>query len=245
MWKTEEDLSMIVAVDEAGGISKDGQIPWSYGEDWKHFKAETKGAICIMGRGTYEDIAERRSKRSPLFRTLLLGRECYVVSSKLAGTIPQGTKGAFSSTRQILDHVAVPKDSDQEIYILGGSRLYLQHLVNAKQIWMTIVPGYRDCDKYFPVEHVDDTFTILEGRETDSKLKFVRYVKEIDYLEVTMRNEFIDEMLKHISDRVVKRFKNRMAVGVTHLHRHEVEFIRHIGGFVKVKKGYATGEAMQ
>jgi hypothetical protein len=109
---------------------------------------------------------------------------------------------------------------------------------------MTIVPGYRDCDKYFPVEHVDSTFTILEGIKTDSKLKFVRYVRNIEYVEVTMRADHIDRMLEHISDRVVARFPERMAVGLTHLLRHEAEFIRYIGGMVRVKKGFATGETI-
>ncbi len=233
---------MIVAVDESGGFAKGREIPWSFGEDWKHFGDATKGAICIMGRGTYEDIAERRSKRSPMFRTLLLGRESYIVSSKLAGTSPQGTKGAFSSTRQILDHIAIDKDSDQEIYILGGRRLYIQHLGSAKQIWITIVPGYHDCNKYFPVEHLDGLYTIVEGRTAPSKLKFVRYARNIEYIEVTMRSDLIDRMLEYISDRVVVRFPERMAVGLTHLHQHELDFIRYLGGMVRKKKGLATGE---
>jgi len=176
--KLENDLSMIVAVDEAAGFAKGREIRWNFQEDWEHFKNVTKGNVCIMGRATYEDIAERRSKRNAKFKQLLSGRDSYVVSSKLTGTIPQGTEGAFPSTRQILDKLKIPKDDPQEIYILGGFRLFVQHLPSVKQIWMTIVPGNHGCNKYFPVKHLDKDFDIVEGRKTDSGLTFIRYERK-------------------------------------------------------------------
>lgn len=177
MWKLENQMSMIVAVDEGGGFARGREIPWNHAEDWKHFKEKTAGSICIMGRGTYEDIAERRTKRSPNFDVLLPDRQSYVISSTLAGTVPQGASGAFASTRQVLDTIKLPQSDPREIYILGGGRLYTQHITSVRQIWMTIVPGYHDCDKYFPVSSLTKNFTIVEGRQTDDGLKFVRYVR--------------------------------------------------------------------
>jgi dihydrofolate reductase len=83
MGRSQYDLSIIVAVDHAGGYANGREIPWSHEADWKHFKSVTKGNVCVMGRRTYEDITERRKKRSPNFRVLLPQRESFVISRTL------------------------------------------------------------------------------------------------------------------------------------------------------------------
>ena len=46
----------IMAVDDKGGISRDGSMPWpKNSSDLKWFKKNTLNAIVIMGRATWED----------------------------------------------------------------------------------------------------------------------------------------------------------------------------------------------
>ena len=45
-------MEMIVALDERGGIAKDGQIPWlgQFPEDMKFFKETTMGIYTHTGK---------------------------------------------------------------------------------------------------------------------------------------------------------------------------------------------------
>src|SRR5262252_4069736 len=51
-------VSLIVAMDEAGGIGKDGGLPWRLPSDLKRFKEITMGHHIIAGRKTYESIGK-------------------------------------------------------------------------------------------------------------------------------------------------------------------------------------------
>ena len=49
-------VSLIVAVDEDGGMGMNNRLPWHLPADLAHFKAVTLGKPVIMGRKTYESI---------------------------------------------------------------------------------------------------------------------------------------------------------------------------------------------
>jgi len=68
-------VSIIVAMDEAGGIGKGGGLPWHLSADLKNFKALTMDHHLIVGRKTYESIGrvlpDGRSSSSPATGILL------------------------------------------------------------------------------------------------------------------------------------------------------------------------------
>jgi dihydrofolate reductase len=162
---------MIVAVDEQGGFAKDGEIPWNYKEDWEHFKTTTKDAICIMGRKTYEDILDRKPKKSKS-KTLLVGRTSYIVTSNTNQDDFAGVEGIAPSVRQILDKL--DSDDDRNIFVLGGEKLYIQHIVWASRVYVTVVPGIYNCTRFFPVDYLHKNFLIAGGEEK-GELKFITY----------------------------------------------------------------------
>ena len=49
-------ISLIVAMDERGGIGLSNRVPWHIPADLKRFKALTMGHHLIVGRKTYESI---------------------------------------------------------------------------------------------------------------------------------------------------------------------------------------------
>ena len=62
------ELGLIVAVGQNGVIGKDGDLPWRFPEDLKHFKRTTSGHAVIMGRKTWESIGRplpKRPRRAP------------------------------------------------------------------------------------------------------------------------------------------------------------------------------------
>ena len=129
-----------------------------------------------MGRGTYKDIAERRRNRTPNFRKLLPKRDSYVVSRTLTNSPgPKQVQGATvihgpQDIRSIEKH--------QDIFLLGGFRLWVQHWSKVNRIYMTIVPGKYETNKKFPIQWIDKEFNIVDGHkeETDQgEIMFVEY----------------------------------------------------------------------
>ncbi len=229
---------MIVAVDHSGGYANGRDIPWSFKADWTHFKKITKGNICIMGRGTYDDIAGRRKEKSPNFEVILPGRTSYVISetrSKVQGAT------VFPSVGQCIS--SLPTD-DREIFILGGRRLWVQYLPKAKQIWMTIVPGQYKTNKKFPIELLTD-YEITEGYKEpvgDDELMFVKYVRKVDYYSVQFpmgqHGQQLAEQLKR-SHRLIKEEPQISKVTFIEPFQSELKFIKQVGGQLTIRKGLA------
>lgn len=163
-----EDIELIVAVDENGGFAKDGEIPWSFKEDWEHFKATTKNTICVMGRKTYEDVMSRK-KDPNNGKPALPNRQSYVISRTV--TELPGTEGVFPSLRQAVDSI---KDQNKRIFILGGEKLYIQSIVWARAVHMTLVPGKYQCNRKFPIDYLQKNFVVGEGKK-GVDVNFLRY----------------------------------------------------------------------
>ena len=61
-------LSIIACVDMAGGIGREGQMPWKCPADMKWFSSKTRSqqnstSIVIMGRKTFQSIGKRLPDR--------------------------------------------------------------------------------------------------------------------------------------------------------------------------------------
>lgn len=168
-------LSLIVAVDETGGFGKDGKIPWNHPEDFKHFQSITKDAACIMGRHTYLDaydiVIARRSKgkkkdKPVKIKELLPGRDCYVVTR-------QKTLEGVTAVPNI--RTAVNTTDRNNIFVIGGERMYNESLPWVNKIYMTLIKGTYDCDRFFPVEYLTQYFKIIKGEKGSDSTLFIEY----------------------------------------------------------------------
>ena len=158
-------LSIIVAVDEYGGFGKDGKIPWNIPEDLKHFQKVTKGGVCIMGRATYQDMYDMvmaRKKKPTKVKKIIPGRECFVVSNTVTEV-----EGATVVTDIMQIFNTLPKDDDREIFIIGGERMFIEALPFTNKVYMTIITGTYDCDKYFPLKSLKK-FEIVDGKKSEA-----------------------------------------------------------------------------
>ena len=55
-------FSIVVAIDRAGGIGREGKLPWNLPADMARFKEITQGEggnAVIMGRKTWDSIPEK------------------------------------------------------------------------------------------------------------------------------------------------------------------------------------------
>lgn len=129
-------ISIIVAMDENGGIGVNNRLPWHLPDDLKRFKALTMGHHLIIGRKTFESIGKP-----------LQGRKIIVLSRKLL--IPaQDEVKVVSNLNEAL--MLAANENESEVFIGGGKAVFQSALPVAERIYLTIVHTITDADVFFP-----------------------------------------------------------------------------------------------
>jgi dihydrofolate reductase len=127
-------IALIAAIDDAGGIGKDGKLPWSFPEDLKRFKHITLGHPVVMGRKTFESIGKPLTGRA----NYILTRDRNYRPVGPATTVPN-----FKSLLEIFS-------PEEDVFIIGGAAVYREALPYAHVLYVTRIPGTYDCDTFFP-----------------------------------------------------------------------------------------------
>ncbi len=128
-------ISLIVAMDEAQGIGREGRLPWHLGDDQKNFKRLTMGHHLVMGRKTFQSVG----------RTLP-GRIIIVVTRQ--GTHKFTGCLVAHSLEQALD--LARSRGEPEVFVAGGGEIFSQSLPFADRIYLTEVKTRAACDVFFP-----------------------------------------------------------------------------------------------
>jgi dihydrofolate reductase len=105
-------MEVILACSESGVIGENGDLPWSFKEDMRHFKQQTIGKMIIMGSGTWRSIG---SKPLP-------GRTNYVVTRGPASS----HYNASANAAVLFGPLEIAADSSAGSalrVIIGGARL--------------------------------------------------------------------------------------------------------------------------
>ncbi len=125
-------ISIIVATAKDGVIGKTGGIPWYLPADLAHFKHVTTGHPVIMGRVTHESIGRALPNRRNIIissNTSYLAKDCDVTNS-------------------LQSAIKLVKDSS-EIFVIGGSEIYIQALPIADRIYLTKIDAQIKGDRFF------------------------------------------------------------------------------------------------
>ncbi len=154
--------SLIVAVDEQGGIGKGQELLCHLPEDLAFFKAQTMGKSMVMGRRTYESIGRPLPGRRSI---VLTTQEILIPGVEIAHTAEEA--------------LALCK-YDPDVMVIGGSSVYKHFLPIAQCIYMTRIHHKFSADVFFPKFDVKLwTITILKEFAADEKniydLTFMRY----------------------------------------------------------------------
>jgi len=128
-------ISLVVAMDEAGGIGKMGKLPWRLSADLKRFKNLTWGHHLIMGRKTYESIGRALPGRTNVVitRSTTFEAEGCLVAGSLAAALRMAEERG-----------------EQEAFVIGGGQIFAQALPVAQRLHLTRVHARLDCDVFFP-----------------------------------------------------------------------------------------------
>lgn len=132
---SDAHIILIAACDCAGGIGKDGGIPWDNPEDRLFFKQQTMGKPLLMGRRTYDSLPIRP----------LPGRPCAVWSRRMR----EETHDVFFHS-DLSTLIAWGMARGETIYAAGGAQLYRACMAFSDAILLSRIPSHCDCDCYFP-----------------------------------------------------------------------------------------------
>ena len=148
-------ISLIVAVDEHGGMGFNNRLPWHLPADLAHFKAMTLGKPVIMGRKTYDSIGRP-----------LPGRMNVVLSRK-SSEIPCVTVASS------FDEALRLTQDAPEVMVLGGAEIFELALAQATKIYLTQVYHTCEADVFFP-EFDEAAWEIQDSelRPADAKNKY-------------------------------------------------------------------------
>lgn len=148
-------ISLIAAIDEAGGLGINNQLLCYLPADLQHFKTITMGKPIIMGRKTFESIG----KPLPGRINIVLSRSALEI---------EGVQVVDTLVRAINANTNI-----SEVFIIGGSEIFAQSMDVATHIYITRIHHHFEADVFFPT--IDESkwqATNEEFRPHDDKNKF-------------------------------------------------------------------------
>ncbi len=140
---------LIAAVDECGGLSREGHLPWKNTAEGKadmaYFKQVTEGNAVLMGWNTWLSIGR-----------LLPDRFNIIVTAKHLEEAPPTEDGKCAVFNDPDDAIAYGRKwemhTGKRCFIIGGEQMYRYYLsrYNFIEQLITIIPGDYNCDKFYP-----------------------------------------------------------------------------------------------
>ncbi len=145
-------ITLIAAIDEAGGIGKDGRVPWHLTDDLKNFKRLTMGHYLLMGRKTYETVAGK-----------LAGRKLIVLTRDEEFEIHQADEALVAHSLEA--GVTLAEEAGEgELFVIGGAEIYAQTLPLAQRFYRTRVATKVEADTWFP-EYDESDWQPVESQD--------------------------------------------------------------------------------
>ena len=154
---------MIAVIGKKRELGCNNQLLWELPSDLKHFKKITSGHPVIMGRKTFESIGYP-----------LPGRTNIIITRDKSYKIP-----SCDVINNIQDIINQYKDSNEEVFIIGGGMIYEKFLPFAKKLYLTLVEDSPTADTYFP-DYFEFKKIISESEiqmENGVKYKFIELTK--------------------------------------------------------------------
>lgn len=155
-------ISIIAIIGKNRELGKDNKLLWQIPQDLKRFKRLTMGHPVIMGRTTYESLGKP-----------LPGRTNIVVSRQTDLKI-EGCQVVHSITEAVDQ---AKKLDNEEIFIIGGGKIYEQAIDLANRLYLTVVDATAPADTFFP-DYSKFTKIISHQKRNGKNLNYRFYVLE-------------------------------------------------------------------
>lgn len=143
-------ISLIFAMDKNNLIGKGNSLPWHYSEDLKYFKNTTKGHKVLMGDNTYYSIGKALPNRINYVATL---DKNFNASDVII-------------INDLFKFLEDNKDTEEEIFVIGGRMIYSLSLKYAKKLYITHIDNTHEGDIYFKDIDFND-FKLISSNQVD------------------------------------------------------------------------------
>lgn len=158
-------IKLIWAMDQNWLIGKDNKLPWRYKEDLVYFKEKTHNKCVLMGSNTYRSMKYYYQDRKLPFNPI------YVASTNKDNTYPDAIK--------VADIKTFLKTFTEEIWIIGGSKIYELALPYANKLYITWIDKEYQGDKHFKKFNLDNEFKLISCKQGVTKeLNFCVYERK-------------------------------------------------------------------
>ena len=127
-------ITIVAAIASNNVIGQKNSLPWDIPEDLKRFKQLTSGHTILMGRKTFDSIGRPLPNRTN------------IVMTKDTNYQKEGIEIVFDE-REALNLI---KDLNQEVFIIGGSKIYELFEPWATSLMITRVLKDFEGDAFFP-----------------------------------------------------------------------------------------------
>lgn len=152
-------FSIISAIAKNNAIGKDNDLVFHIKEDMKFFRETTRNHTVIMGKKTWESLPGKLKDRKNLV---------------ISHTEVEDADGTITDLDKYIEK---NKETDEEIFVIGGGSIYKYMLPHSKYLYLTEVDAEPEADTYFP-EFDRKSYrkeTLKTGTAGDLKFEINRY----------------------------------------------------------------------
>lgn len=156
--------SIIAAIGKNRELGKDNDLIWHLPNDLKFFREVTSNHTIVMGRNTFESLPR-----------MLPNRKHIVLTSR--DGLPSEVE-VYRELKQILEKY---KDTEEEIFIIGGASIYTQFLEHSSKLYLTEIDAEEEtASVYFPEfdQQQYDREVLQENEDNGISYKHVLYIKK-------------------------------------------------------------------
>lgn len=156
-------FSLIACIGKNRELGKGGELIFHIKDDMKFFKETTTGHKVVMGRKTWESLPFKLPNRNNI-----------VISSR-------DFEGPDEIVHDADEFIAKNKDTKEEIFVIGGGKIYAEFLPVASKLYLTEVDAEdAAADTFFPeFDKLNFAQTVIkEGKENDLAFTISEYTKK-------------------------------------------------------------------
>lgn len=147
-------INLIVAAGMNREIGANNKLLWKLSNDLKFFKEITLGKTIVMGRKTFESLPGKLPNR----KHIVLSRSKYKsddIDIEYVNDIDQLLKRL--------------KQSEEDVFIIGGAEIYDLFMPYADKIYCTVVyDTFDNADSFFPEISLDDFKIVAQSKVYDA-----------------------------------------------------------------------------
>ena len=134
-------MKAIACVDMNWAIGKDNKLLFHIPEDMEFFKKMTTDNVVIMGNNTFKSIGKTLPNRINV-----------VLTSSIRGMMFVTPELILTDAIAIEDYIdSIIKNTDKDIYIIGGESIYKRYLNRCSELYLTeVFAKVENADAHFP-----------------------------------------------------------------------------------------------